>query len=512
MNFNNILSNFLRFDEGGNSGNIIQIQDNLYNFNVSLWNGETRTGITFTAIEELQIVDDLRHAHAYGYIVFTDHQDVLESFEGIEGKSDIKAYNFRGDGRDYLEVEITPQINQTCVGANTKNDDTLFSLKYTFSVYKIEEDVKENKGEKYKKLYFWDVDYQLLTEIDSTFSTADMKPSVKNNSKQHTGDAIKYLLKKCLGKSGFKASKKWDKGASMIEYRTNGTYKAIDDLQYLLEYQISDSANGNSPCILKKERYTDEYTLIPITSYLENSNYGSNDILSMLGGRHLREDFYIGKLDTSGKGLGNEINFDLKNSPNSFNAVNYNLIETYSFLKPDADMIQKDISTHLVYSDDARGFFKCSIKPNNFQNSIKTIFENNIKKNPNFKKSQGNSIIPANQLRKDNKNVQHVFASGLSLEDDVSKYNFGKNKALMASVFKNTAICFRTKGLTKRRSGTFFNVNRLNNQTTKSHNNIMLGSYFTTMVIHEFKKGMYYNHIYGTKSSTEEKHNFAELL
>ena len=64
------------------------------------------------ATEELQIVDDLRNAHSYGYIVFNDPQDVIESFEGIESKSKVKPYNFRGDGRDYLEVEITPQINQ----------------------------------------------------------------------------------------------------------------------------------------------------------------------------------------------------------------------------------------------------------------------------------------------------------------------------------------------------------------------------------------------------------------
>jgi len=66
--------------------------------------------------------------------------------------------------------------------------------------------------------------------------------------------------------------------------------------------------------------------------------------------------------------------------------------------------------------------------------------------------------------------------------------------------------------LTRRKSGTFFTVNRLDNQTKNDHDKAILGKYFTTLVIHEFKKGMYYNHIYGVKSTTNEKQKFAEML
>ena len=536
MNFKDVLSNLLRSDEGGGTGNIIQIQDNLYKFDVFLWNGETKTGITFGSIEELQIVDDLRHTFSYGYMLFGDHQDVLESFEGIEGKSSVKPYNFRGDGRDYLQIEIMPQINEVCVGSTPERDAKEFCLKYTFSIYKIEENVREDKGIKFKKLYFWDVDYQHLTEVDSKFSTSEVRlekngilgsfgiPSsttsnkkTKNTDdfKRYTGDSIKYLLDKCLNKTsttGFKASKQWDRGSSMIEYHTNGTYKAIDDLQYLMEYHVSDKSYGYVPCILKKERYTEEYTFIPITCYLQNSTYKGNNILGIVGGRNMTEDFYIGKLDTTGRGLGNKINFGLNPSPNAFNAINYNMIETYSFLKPDADMIQKDVSTHLVYSYDPKGFFTCSIKANNFSNSNKTIYNENVKNVPNLRKSQGYDILPKNQLREDNKNVQHVYVSGLAMNNNIPKYNFGKNKALMASVFKNSAMYFRVRGLTRRKSGTFFNVHRTNNQMTTDYDNMVLGTYFTTMIIHEFKRGMYYNHIYATKSSIGKKHDFAKMI
>ena len=409
----------------------------------------------------------------------------------------------------------------------------------------------EDRGKKYKKLYFWDTDYQFLNEINSNFSTSEVPLSnensilptgqqgsttasttqenkkVKNTDdfKRYTGDAIKALLKKCLSQKttiGFKASKEWDKGGTLIEYSTNGTSKAIDDLQYLMEYHVSEKAYDYVPCILKKIRYTEEYSLIPVTVYLKNTLYKSGGLLGGLasgiagmlggGGRSLSEDMYIGKLDTGGNGMGNLFKNASPASNNSFNAANYNIIENYSFLKPDVDIVQKDVSTHFVHSYDPEGFFTCSIKSNNFKSSKKSIFNDNVKNLSDSANGGTYDILPSNQLREENLNVQHVYASGLGIGQDFQKLNFGRNKALMASIFKNTAIYFRARGLTRRKSGTFFTVNRTDNQTKNDHDKAVLGKYFTTLVIHEFKKGMYYNHIYGVKSTTNEKQKFAEML
>lgn len=527
MSFSKIFSNLFRSSEGGSSGNIVQIQDNNYIFDVYLWNGETKTGISFAAIDELKIIDDLRYFYSYGYMTFNDSNDILESFNG-DGK--IKPYNFRGDGRDYLSVEIMPQIkeNDVFVQDISEKERREFCLKYSFSIYKIEEEIREDRGVKFKKLFFWDVDYQLLNEIDSHFSTSEVGfeniqiSNLKNtnDTKRYTGDSLKYLLDKCLNKiskSGFKVSKEWDKGGTLLEYHTNAGYKAIDDVQYLLEYHVSDRSYNYVPCILKKERYTDEYSFIPITTYLKNSTYKIGNMFgasSKLGGRNLTEDFLLGKLDTPNSGglAGNLFNFGTIDSPNSFNAINYNIIENYSFIKPDADIVQKDISTHFVHSYDPNGFFTCSIKSNNLKNSSKTIMSETIKNLSNSSNSNAYDILPTNQLREENKNVQHVYSSGLGIGQNFQKLNFGRNKALMASVFKNTAIYFRIRGLTRRRSGTFFNVKRRDSQFSNDHDKMILGTYFTTMVIHEFKKGMYYNHIYGTKPSINEKQNFAKML
>jgi len=558
MSFKSVISNFIRGDEGGSSGNVVQIGDNNYIFDVYLHNGETKMGITYATIEELKIVDDLRYFFSYGYMVFNDSQDTIESFEGVDGTSKVKPYSFRGDGRDYLQVEIMPQIKQddTCVNNVSEMDREEFCLKYTFSIYKIEEEMMEDRGVKYKRLYFWDADYQILNEIDSHFSstevplkdtatnttqtgevgsstlstktTAEKKVKNTDDFKRYTGDIIKALLDKSLNKitktSLFKASSEWDKGGTLLEYHTNAGYKAIDDLEYLLQYHVSDKSYDYVPCILKKTRYKEEYTLIPITVYLQNTTFkGSGGVLGGIasgfasliglgGGRSLSEDFYIGKQDSEGSGIGSVLNFGSPNSQNSFNAINYNIIENYSFLKADADIVQKDISTHFVHSYDPNGFFTCSIKSNNFKNSTKSIYNDNVKNLSNSPNSQMYDILPKNQLREDNKNVQHVYTSGLGIGQQFQKLNFGRNKALMASIFKNSAIYFRVKGLTRRKSGTFFNINRRDNQLANEHDKNLLGKYFTTMVIHEFKRGMYYNHMYGTKSTSSEKQNFAPMI
>jgi hypothetical protein len=555
MNFKTAISNFLRGDEGGGTGNVVKIGDNNYRFDVFLYNGETKMGITYGSIQELTIIDDLRYFFSYGYIKFNDSQDVFESFNGINGEGNITPYTFRGDGRDYLDVEIMPQMedNDNCVASVSEKDKKEFCLKYTFSIYKIEEEVMEDRGVKYKKAYFWDVDYQFLNEIDSHFSTSEVnskgngivggffnnketqnissntldnkKLSNTDDFKRYTGDSIKRLLEKCfkeLTTVGFKASREWDRGGGLIEYHTQSGNKAIDDLEYLLDYHVSEATYGYVPCFLRKERYTEEYSLIPVTTYTQNSFYNGSggglgglisSISKAIGGRNMTEDFYIGKVDTSGgSGLGNGLNFGSLNSPNSFNAINYNIVENYTFLKPEADMIQNDVSTHFVHSYDPDGFFTCSIGENNFKKSTKSIFDDNIKNLPNSSNGSGYDILPKNQLREQNKNVQHVYSAGLGIGQNFQKLNFGRNKALIASIFKNTAIYFRIRGLTKRKAGTFFNLNRTDNQLKNQHDKDLLGTYFTTMVIHEFKKGMYYNHMYATKPSSSEKQTFAEML
>jgi hypothetical protein len=525
MKSNNIFSNIIRANEGGGSANVYQIGDNNYQFDVFLWNGETKVGLTFPAVEELKIVDDLRYFYSYGYMLFSDFEDVMETFTG----SNSKPYNFRGDGRDYLQVEITPQIrpDDDDLFNVSEREKKEFTLKYTFSIYKIDEELKEDRGIKYKKVYFWDVDYQLLNEIDARSSSSEVTiddesgifgllrnplelnsifslfggggdASTNNernlqDNKRYTGDILKYVMDKSLNKtcqSGFKASKNWDKGGSLIEFHTNGVSKAIDDISYIINYHTS--VDDNSPCILKKMSYTDEYTFIPVTRYLNSAS---------------SENFVLGKMD-AGNQMGLGILAGSKNNTGAFNANNYNIIEQYSLIKPESNDMQSEICTHFVHSYDPNGFFTCSIKNNNIKETEKSIFG----LFSNSQNNGGSASIPINQIRKENFNVQHKYASGLGINQDLQKMNAGKNKSLLASVFKNTAIYFRIRGLTKRKSGTKFTINRNDSFIKNQNDEMILGDFLTTVVIHDFSRGSYFNHIYATKQTSENKIKFAEML
>ena len=194
MEFNN----FLRSDEGGSTGSVVQIGDNKYIFDVYLWNGETKVGLTFASIEELKIVDDFRYFYAYGYMKFSNANDVMESYNS-GGK--MKPFNFRGDGRDYLNIEIMPQIkaDDESVQNASEEERKEFCLKYTFSIYKTEEEIREDKGIKFKKVYFWDVDYQLLSEIDARFTTSEVsltdKTSKNIDYQKKISEAVSNILK-----------------------------------------------------------------------------------------------------------------------------------------------------------------------------------------------------------------------------------------------------------------------------------------------------------------------------
>ena len=102
------------------SGDIVKIGDNNYRFSVYIMNGDgAMTGIKFAAIADLKIVDDLKLFCTEGYIVFENNDDILESAQFLgrgdtgETQEAFIPYSFRGDGRDYLVVNICPQVEQT---------------------------------------------------------------------------------------------------------------------------------------------------------------------------------------------------------------------------------------------------------------------------------------------------------------------------------------------------------------------------------------------------------------
>jgi hypothetical protein len=524
----NVAGNVSIGSRGKQEDNVEQIGDNLFIFNVFLNNGKARTGIKFSAVEEFNIIDDLRYFYVYGTLTINYNEDVLETFEGIgTSTKQVEPYIFRGDGRDIIEIDIMPQLKeQQCLEVYcSEGDRKKYNIKHICSIYKYE-DFTEGGGKKKRKFYFWDRDYQLLNELNINYSSADR---VKNNksffnfngtstqvsksntdNSMFTGDVIEDILRHSLvDLAKLKFSKgSWDKGASKICYYSPAMNKAVDDLTYVLTYHISDKTNFNLPCILKKERYTERYNLTPLNKFYKGGlNFGSilggNTITS---GPEVIEDFIIGKIDPGS----NDLLTPLAGGLGDIIPTDYNVINDYTFNKIDANELQSYMTGHVVHGVDPRGFFNSSLKPGNFSSATELYDKAIVKGNASSQGKPASSNLSTNKIRESYNNVNHTYVP-YALDETQTKC-FGANRAMMNLFFKNTSITFRARGNTLRQTGKFFTINRTDSNISKSHDNTILGKYMITYLRHEFKSGKYENTILGTKPYSDSKPQFNQSI
>jgi len=531
---NNIIQNVTgNIPVGGTSqsnqeDNVEQIGDNNFIFNLFLNNGSSRVGIKFSAVEELNIIDDLRYFYVYGTLTINYNEDVLESFEGTGGSTkETEPFVFRGDGRDIIEIDIMPQLKeqQYLEVRSSESEKKNYNIKHTCSIYKYE-DLTEGGGKKKRKFFFWDRDFQILNELNINYSTAD---KVKNNksffdsnktstqvSKSNTdvsiftGDALEDILKRSLvDVSKLKFNKgNWEKGSTKICYYSPSMNKAVNDLTYVLSFHVSDKNNFNMPCILKKERYTERYNLTPLNKFYK----GGISVGSILGsstiskGPDVIDDFIIGKIDPDSS----DIKTPLARGINEIIPTDYNIINDYTFTKIDAKELQSYMTSHVVHGVDPRGFFNTSLKPGNF-NSMNELYDKAlVKGNSSDQGKPASSNLASNKIREKFNNVDHMYVP-YAMDESQTK-SFGTNRAMINLFFKNTSITFKVRGNTIRQTGKFFTINRTDGNVSKSHDNTVLGKYMITYLRHEFKLGKYENTILGTKPYSYDKPTFNETV
>jgi hypothetical protein len=484
---------------------IARLQDTDYSFEVIIFNSD---GIEFkinpNAISDFKIVDELEKFYHYGFIVFKNDQDVLESIETVDSDNNTKMFNpyvFRGDGRDFLRVRIKPTKNEGDLisGDSSKNDE--FELSFIFSIYDYEDLYGEIKSEKFKKLYFWDYTYQILNEKNSHFTTSKYSKGLSDAERSiHTGDAIKNLLTEIFkdeiqGKIAFDAD--FDKGSSKVFYSSPAEYKAIDDLNYLLDRHVSSRESDFSPCLFKKERNS-SFSLRPITSYFKGAYYKGNNSIGNLGGGFLIENFVMGKQDSSDRGNNNSPLRTPGISLFSSNLADYSYVENYNVSNMSADDAQNNIVSYYVHNYDYNTkLFTVDSNENNFETNNKIYNKNFV----NYMKGRAgkspSSNMSTNLFRKENKNLKHVFNSSTTPEQ---RLNSGRNQFLLSSIFMNTAISFRTNGSVRRQTGRFITIQRNNSQADSSFDNKIMGIYMITNITHSFIKGSYQNYIVCTKA------------
>jgi hypothetical protein len=500
--------------------NVEQIGDNVYKFNLVLNNGETKIALKFSAIEELSIIDDLKLFYVYGKCSFKYNENILEAFDtasqaaGMNVGTSTKPYKFRGDGRDILEIDIMPQLEeQQCLEVfGNESEKEKYNIKHACSIYHYE-DKTVGQGNKIRTLFFWDQDFQALNEVNLDYSsgeeTKDTKsflgggesgvPVSQSNSDKSifTGDIMEDLLEYGLVELADLDFKKgdWDTGTTKLNFHSTGMNKAVDDIDYVLTYHMSDESNYFLPAILKKQRYTEKYELKPLNKFYENTVGISLGGVLGGGGSDVLEDFLIGNISPDGGEGGNSDAGDII-------ATNYNTIEDYTFVRVDSKDLQSHMATHAVHGLDPRGFFKTNLKDNNFKSATSTYKDA-------FVQGNGADNLAKNNIRKTNKNQVHMFLP-YELNDQQTRA-LGVNKAMKNMFYKNSSITFKVIGNTIRKTGKFFTINRKDSNITEDYDNSVLGKYMYTYVCHEFSNGSYFTTILGVKPFDTKDPGFTEL-
>ena len=251
-----------------------------YDFNVTLINNDDpNKGDSFTfnpnMIEELAISDNFFIWYTKGYMVINNSSEYL----GRGEKESKTGFKFRSDGYDILIVSIKPK--------QAKDE---YLLEYKFAIYDFEDIPSNNNTAKYKKLFFWDLDYQLLLDRNLSWSSVQAIDKFKEKKKNELfqlsnyersveGDKLlKYFIENVCGFKNRIDEQQWSKCSKehKIFYTSPSQNFLAEDLNRIVEQCIADESGDYSPMIFRKEapekkKTNGKFTLLSLKEYFEKA-------------------------------------------------------------------------------------------------------------------------------------------------------------------------------------------------------------------------------------------------
>jgi len=483
------------------------INNQPYRFNVTLITDGRSQQLKLGVIKNFVIEDTVTDFYQQGYIVIDNTFDALErSIDSINSsttQTDNRSYLMRGDSRDLLIVDIMPFLtdNDQLSQMKDKNAELAFKIAMTFCIYNTEEIPGDTPGQKFKKLYFWDMHYELLTEKNSYFSTANyaQKSDILNlddsERTMFTGDAIKAFLT-----DFFKEEDNWpitineeifDSGASSIFFSAPARWKGIDCLNYLLNYHASSVNNSLDQAFLRVERHSSEFTFESLASIFKKALADVSNNNVTIGSNYL-ETLKLGTYsDASQEYFVDKIHFT------PLNALFFNksgVLNNFSYDPMPGEITQQDLASIQVHSYEGNDKqFQIEIENNHINSTLSAYKQNYVNC---FNKANSTQVsifenIYPGQYRADNKNTKHVFS--VIQNDPNTRLTQGRNKALFNSIFMNSAITFRVPGLPHRQAGHFIGLDFNDASATSKFNKKLLGIYFVVEVRHIFSGNEYFN-------------------
>lgn len=544
-----------------------RINNSDYTFKVTLvsaaGNKSRAQDIKPSAIKEFFISDTLNNFYQQGYIIINNSQDVIERDTPDDHPYDKSSYYnnagnvnpnnpdgatsnasagflFRGESRDILRVDIMPRLDNTAVDSlGSEDGKKYFYMGFDFAIYDSEELVGEDPGQKYKKLYFWDLYYQLLLEKNVPFSTTNiisntitsttsstpvtLQQNADNNDRAiSTGIALKEFLK-----AAFPANEQypisfsvnipgvndittlsqqdqdqqnidWDIGGTKIFFSTPANFKAIDCVNYILSRHVSNTTSNFDQCFLQLERHNRQFTFKSLTQYFRQAYNPVNDTPG---------DYYIETVKIGGNtqqdGINNVAPYFTPTKGLYFQRIG--TIKSFSFDNMAGIHAQQRLVPTFVHSYDYENKqFQIDIERNGIEQMMKTYQRNYVNYMNSSNDEQAFTNFAPGQLRYLNKNVQNVFST--TEQDPDQRLAWGRNEFLYASIFTNNLISFRLPGSTHRQAGNFIGIDRDGAIPSSKFDNKLLGIYLIVESKHTFTGNEYFNDLHCIKV-----YNFKQL-
>lgn len=468
-----------------------------FRFTVYLFNGVDKpTPLNKSIIKTIVVEENVRDWFIKGFLVIEDKFNILQRPWTSEREAPPgMLYKFRNDGNDSILITIQPVLDGQPQDALKPE---VWNIELNLAIYDIQDFSFGNETAlKYKKLFFWERDFQSMTETKIHWSTASMVENAANKTDRDkrvfTGDAIKELITQALGPEQTFADD-WDTGSSKIFHTSSTKNNVFDDLTYLYKSHVSAIKGGNTGdfSILSRNRYNREWKLEPL-----NSVFGKA-VSNNKPGVYQLEHFFIGGNTQELEGQVQSISpyktptdKDTLSIEKNIHLGQYSTIEAYQFVDmASIDNVKILNSTPVYHNNNLLKQFDMDFENHDIsavKDYIRTNYVNKLKHN-----NTPDVLLTLNKNKIEARVTDPVYSFGKTATDRLAN---GQNTMLMSSLFLNQCIVFSVQGMTHRTSNRFIGIDRIFGETENDFDNKLLGQWYVINCKHIFIEDRYVNEL-----------------
>lgn len=485
----------------------VRINDQDFEFMVALSNQvDGLAPIDKSAIARLVIEDTFAQWWCKGFLIFDNKFNALERPRN-DDEGEKFNYHFRNDGKDTIIFRFRPVLQGQ---ADDLLPNDIWNMEYVFSVYDIQ-DITDgaNADTKYKKLFFWEYEHQLMLQKKLNWSTAEILPTDivpsqagDDDRKVFIGDAIKSLLTKALPDKVQEFSDTWERGGAKIDYHQGANESVSEVLEWMIKKHVG--AIDNDPCYIDRERYSKKWVLQSLSHIFSKAVEGNGP------GAYQLEQFFVDSMtemenatDSSKDTIKNPAPYKTPVSPKNVVSFERNIqLRDYSLIKSFelADMAAMDNMMALVstptYSNSIHDKqFNLEFENHDIVN-IKDFFQRTYTDKLKHAGCDPDPLFTLNKLKNDAYAISNIYSLG---ETPIERLSDGRNEILKSAVFLNQCIVFKVKGMSFRMAGKFIGIDREIGATQNEFDDKLLGQWFVTGVKHIFVGEAYLNEITAIK-------------